>query len=216
MAEKDGLKIICGALTRAKTPCARPPVPGRTRCKLHGGASLRGIEHPRFKTGRHSKVIPLRLAATYQEKLEDGEILSLVPDIALLDTRIEELLTQMTVATSTWEELRRAYRNLNNAARSEDRTAAEDAMRELGRIIGEGSAEASRWKDTIAVLKERRQLVDTERKLAFDEKNAVQAEQVLAMQGLILSIIHEHVHDRAIRKKISQAFERLLGPGMGS
>ena len=29
----------CGAKTRAGTPCQSPPVPGRTRCRLHGGLS---------------------------------------------------------------------------------------------------------------------------------------------------------------------------------
>lgn len=29
----------CGALTKAGTPCKRAPMDGKTRCKLHGGAS---------------------------------------------------------------------------------------------------------------------------------------------------------------------------------
>jgi hypothetical protein len=29
----------CGAKTRAETPCQRPPVQGRKRCRLHGGLS---------------------------------------------------------------------------------------------------------------------------------------------------------------------------------
>jgi hypothetical protein len=49
----EGLR--CGARTRARTPCRRPPAKGRTRCKLHGGKSLRGRSHPRFKHGRYSK-----------------------------------------------------------------------------------------------------------------------------------------------------------------
>jgi hypothetical protein len=44
----------CGARTRAGSPCERFPAPGRTRCKLHGGASPRGIAHPRFQHGAYS------------------------------------------------------------------------------------------------------------------------------------------------------------------
>lgn len=49
----------CGAKTRARTPCQQPAGwgtehPGTGRCKLHGGASLRGHLHPRYKTGRYS------------------------------------------------------------------------------------------------------------------------------------------------------------------
>jgi glucans biosynthesis protein len=29
----------CGAKTRAGSPCRRPPVQGRKRCRLHGGLS---------------------------------------------------------------------------------------------------------------------------------------------------------------------------------
>jgi hypothetical protein len=29
----------CGAKTRAGTPCQRPPIHGRSRCRLHGGLS---------------------------------------------------------------------------------------------------------------------------------------------------------------------------------
>lgn len=30
----------CGAKTRSGTPCKRPPLAGKTRCRLHGGASI--------------------------------------------------------------------------------------------------------------------------------------------------------------------------------
>lgn len=50
----------CGAKTRAGTPCQQPAGwgtehPGEGRCKLHGGASLRGHLHPRFKHGIHAQ-----------------------------------------------------------------------------------------------------------------------------------------------------------------
>jgi hypothetical protein len=52
--EGSGAGDKCGAKTRAGTPCERFPVPGRTRCKLHGGASPRGVAHPRFQHGVYS------------------------------------------------------------------------------------------------------------------------------------------------------------------
>jgi hypothetical protein len=44
----------CGARTRAGAPCQRPPILGRTRCRLHGGLSPgapRGSNNGNFKTG---------------------------------------------------------------------------------------------------------------------------------------------------------------------
>ncbi len=50
----------CGAKTRAGTPCRRPAGwgtdhVGEGRCKLHGGRSLRGFLHPRYKHGRYAQ-----------------------------------------------------------------------------------------------------------------------------------------------------------------
>ena len=46
----------CGAKTRSTgEPCKRPPMKGRNRCNLHGGKSLRGADHPGYKTGLYSK-----------------------------------------------------------------------------------------------------------------------------------------------------------------
>jgi hypothetical protein len=39
---KNSSKPICGAKNRAGNPCEKPPLRGKTRCKLHGGASLSG------------------------------------------------------------------------------------------------------------------------------------------------------------------------------
>jgi hypothetical protein len=45
---------LCGARTRAGTPCQRPTVRGRSRCRLHGGLSPgapRGSKNGNFKNG---------------------------------------------------------------------------------------------------------------------------------------------------------------------
>ena len=44
----------CGAMTRAGTPCQRPAIRGRRRCRLHGGASTgapRGHKNGNFRNG---------------------------------------------------------------------------------------------------------------------------------------------------------------------
>jgi hypothetical protein len=45
----------CGATTRDGTPCQRWTAPGRSRCRLHGGATPRGDVSPHFKHGWYSK-----------------------------------------------------------------------------------------------------------------------------------------------------------------
>lgn len=53
----DGVSVEqarCGARTPTGTPCQRPAIRGRKRCRLHGGLSPgapRGQENGNFKTG---------------------------------------------------------------------------------------------------------------------------------------------------------------------
>lgn len=52
----------CGARTRQGVDrfCMRYPVPDRTRCRLHGGATLlAGPNHPSWRTGQYSRTPPV-------------------------------------------------------------------------------------------------------------------------------------------------------------
>ncbi|MES2460719.1 MAG: HGGxSTG domain-containing protein [Armatimonadota bacterium] len=56
MENRPDLKV-CGAKTKDGTPCQKLPCATRTRCRLHGGASPKGIGHPNFKHGYYSDSI---------------------------------------------------------------------------------------------------------------------------------------------------------------
>lgn len=47
--------MICGAKTRLGSPCQKSPLQGKYRCRLHGGLSLSGKDHPNYKHGRCTK-----------------------------------------------------------------------------------------------------------------------------------------------------------------
>ena len=51
----------CGAKTRSGEPCKNLPMQLAGRCRMHGGAALRGPEHPRYKHGKYSKYKPVEL-----------------------------------------------------------------------------------------------------------------------------------------------------------
>jgi len=48
--------VSCGAMTRKGTPCKKAPLIGGCggRCLNHGGASLKGELHPRYKHGKYT------------------------------------------------------------------------------------------------------------------------------------------------------------------
>lgn len=87
---------LCGAKTRAGTPCKRLARTSTGRCKLHGGASLKGTDHPGYKHGRYSKHLPRGIREKI-EGFEDSDALDLLPELniqrALFAEYIERLQT---------------------------------------------------------------------------------------------------------------------------
>jgi hypothetical protein len=51
----------CEAKTRQGGKCQNMPMQLGGRCRMHGGAALRGPEHPRYKHGKYSKYRPVDL-----------------------------------------------------------------------------------------------------------------------------------------------------------
>ena len=47
-------RVFCGAKTRAGGRCKQPAMKNG-RCRLHGGKSLSGIQHGRYKHGRNTR-----------------------------------------------------------------------------------------------------------------------------------------------------------------
>lgn len=86
----------CGAKTRAGGKCQRRPN-STGRCRLHGGASLRGVHSPTFKHGRRSKYIMggKRLQKAYEAALNDPELTSLKHELAALDAILVDLVANM-------------------------------------------------------------------------------------------------------------------------
>ncbi len=111
---QDGKKSdnrACGAKTRKGLSCQNSPVLGRNRCRMHGGASLRGSNHPNFKHGRRSKALPRHLLRIYEEACSDANLLDLRSEIALGDARVIDLLERLGEeqgpdrASSVWTEI---------------------------------------------------------------------------------------------------------------
>ena len=47
--------ITCNAKTRSGGSCQKPPLRDKARCRLHGGLSLSGTDHPNYKHGKRCK-----------------------------------------------------------------------------------------------------------------------------------------------------------------
>src|SRR5262249_56407268 len=83
---------------RSKTSgqqCKNPAVLPTDKCRIHGGLSLRGVAHPQYKNGAHSKYLPKSLRQDYLRAVRDPELLSLLNQLALLASRHMELTKEL-------------------------------------------------------------------------------------------------------------------------
>lgn len=76
----------CGAQTRAGTPCKKPPLKGRSRCRLHGGLTPVGADSPHFIHGLRSKHMGSALSdvMTSLEEKPTHEMLAVDSEIRIL------------------------------------------------------------------------------------------------------------------------------------
>ena len=112
----------CGAKTRKGGQCKRSPSAGRTRCRLHGGATPSGVGSPHFKHGRYSKVLPTGLRKKFEEAGKDPLLLSHEPELKLLDVKLSELIGELGQGggPETFAELQKAWKELQAANLAED------------------------------------------------------------------------------------------------
>lgn len=201
----------CGAKTRAGTRCKRAAMPNG-RCHLHGGKSLSGVAHPNFKTGRYSKYLPARLAGRYQEAAQDPNLLALREDIALLDSRIAEVVSRLTTGESggAWKAVRAAYENMLLAKSTGDPQLFAASLNNLGDTIQSGYGDEESWIEISILLQQRRKLVESERKRLVDMQQMITAEQAMILVSTLVDILRRHVTERPVLAAISADITQLL------
>lgn len=166
------------------------------------------MDHPNAKTGRWSKHMPTRLLARFKEGLDDPDLIAVRPEIALLDTRIADILEQVNNSESgeLWKRLKEALREYDHAKNDGDRAEAFGRMRWL---INEGHQEYMNWMDIRHTIEDRRRLVETERQRLKDLHQMIDAKQALLLIGAIGNIIRENVSDTDTLRRITRSIEKL-------
>lgn len=115
-AQKYNPKVPCGARTRSGAPCTRPALPGKTRCKLHGGAST-GPKTPHEPFNQRAAKAKLYSQILFEHehdwvhlmRSEDGGM-SLMTELEIL--RVQYL--RAAVAQKKWLAARDQLRSVSN------------------------------------------------------------------------------------------------------
>lgn len=205
----------CGAKTRTGAHCVNYPVRGRTRCRMHGGLSPRGIASPHLRTGRYSRDLPTRMVERYQDMVSDPDLLRLGDDIRLVDARIADVLRRVDTGESgrLWALTGQRCGALRDAMLSGDAGATRQALTDLEQVINQGIADWAAWDDVGRWQDRRSRLVATEIKRLDAGQRSITAEQFLLFVGAITAIIKEHVPDRKARQLIADAMTPYLDDG---
>lgn len=203
----------CGAKTRSGKSCKQIAMQNG-RCKMHGGKSLKGIASPTFKDGKHSKyiaAIPGRIKKDFEQLRERDDLLRLNDDIALIDTRILDVLRRVDAGDGAiWKEIEKAHRAYLAARKSGDDDLIEQRITELSAVIERGVTDYQAWAEVKSLIEQRRRLVESERKRELEEQEVLTAREAAALFNALLSIIVEHVTDPSTRQRIQTAVTGLI------
>lgn len=186
---------ICGALKGDGTYCQAAQLENG-RCFNHGGRSLTGQAAPKYKTGTHSKVIPLRLKDSYEASREDEELLSLKEEIALCVAREQELLGMLESGESgaAWKELKKGLRQLRNARDRSDVKAGESAMQVILEVCDRGNLDFDIWDNIQGILALRMKLTEVENKRLLNNQQMISIDKMLSLVGIITGIFQKAVN----------------------
>jgi len=229
--------------------CKRSAVYGTDRCVRHGGGKpLKGKPrgHQNFKTGeysdllvfkfagqiiagkvpmtkRYERFIPERLAEKYLESVNDPEIIALNDDIALVETRIKQLIDSIDkdAPPKVWADAQDAFQQFMMFKRLNDTDKAREALDLLEDIMVNAGSEREAWDEIFDRLEQRMKLASEERKRRMDMKNLLNAEQAMDLTSRLLAAVHEGAEeiilDDNLRKQlylaIGQRFARVTGSG---
>ena len=197
----------CGAKLRKSHPpryCEQYPMPNG-RCHLHGGKSLKGPASATFQGKGFSKYFPSKkLGQIFARSFEDPELTRLRKDLAIVETRLVELIQSLSREQSgtLWKQLRKKHRELK---RSRPNSAkASKLLKEIGELVEQGSNDSLIWNEIAKQIDLRRRLLDSETKRVLTAHQVMTGDDVRMLIDAVASLIHEHVKDRKALQKISE------------
>jgi hypothetical protein len=203
-------KRVCGAKTRSGGTCGKPPLAGRTRCKLHGGKSPVGVAAPSYQGKGYSKYFPKEIARVYEQTLHDPELLSTREHIALADSRVHELLANLHDRSplTKLKEIRALVQVI--ASEDDDMMRARDCI-ELNDLLDDAQVVAQNWHDVLETIEAGRRLRDTERKRLVALNQFITAEQAMLFAHAVIEAVKQNVKDPHELRKVANAITALTG-----
>lgn len=208
-------KQCTGTSKRTGGRCEGWALKGKDVCYHHGGASPSGAGSATFKHGRYSTLLPKGLKDRYEETLNDDHYAELRDEVALVDSRIGDVLSRMDLGESGegWLRLMKLWRQFEEVSEAKDTTTAGRILRMIGSVIEGGVEEYAAWASVSKLVNQRRQLAESERKRMVEEHQMISTGELLVLVSQLTDIIMRHVPDRKARGAINSEIGTLISAG---
>lgn len=147
--------------------CKNPPVPGHYRCRFHGGKSLSGIAHPKYKGKGYTISLPAKYAELLAHLTEHPDLLgSVAQELALHTARHHELMGRLTTGEfgGSWRRQKRRLAKLRAAVEAQDFDRINEHLDALTALTDDAIADDATWSEITKNSRTIMQLADTERK----------------------------------------------------
>jgi len=220
-----------GRKHKIKGYCTQPAgwgVPEKTtgRCKLHGGMTLRGSDHPRATHLRYSKYAPDKIIEKYEAMMNDPKMLNMREEIALVRARLSELLegTKEERSDALWDQLNDEMGKMRRARGRGDIAGLTTAVTNIERVIERGFNAREAWAEIGDQMDRLSRIVTLERRHIVAMKYLMTVEDVGVLFTQITQIIQVNMRDenerrtavRDLRGLLSEPHDRAAGSGHGS
>lgn len=192
--------------------CSNAVRHGWTVCHYHGaGRPSRpgGLTLTRVSSGRWLQAVPERLMERYEQFLSDPDVLTLNSEMALIDTRVAELLARLDTADTkmAWTKVKMALKRLDKY--EIDENDLEYAITHLSEAVTAKSADQEVWKEITQLIENRRRLAETERRRIIDAQQTMTIEEANIFLAYVMTSLRTHVKDPFILTAIADDLKRV-------
>lgn len=187
------------------------------KCRMHGGKALRGMAVSGFKNGKHSKYMPHGLLGLYDEARKDERKLELDEEIALVDTRTNDVLGSIATGATAdaWSGVRDICNQMIESRDNGLQMNVDQLMDELNELLDQKSSADRSWDIVMGLTDQRRKLVESQRKREIELRQMMPIADVMAVGKMLLDAVHRNVTDAKQLSAIQDDFSRTIRSAFG-
>jgi hypothetical protein len=211
---------LCGAKRRKSTETCKGLAMANGRCRLHGGKANKGVTHPGFQTGKHSKYLYLPPVLTARVEELTGDALQNLEESIKIQRSIE---TQLLEKLGTGESPD-AWNALGKIIDADDEEMPPAAKLAAIRSVVDGAlGELSLQQRIQSIHDTQRKLTETLSKVRKEAQETFTLEQWNAMLHTVMLAARKAITDPKTltafvteldaHRAPDQQQPRLLGPG---